>query len=76
MFLLLWKAISICELNSLKVLAITCNGASPNRKLFKMHFPMTNEDEMNPDIDVTYKTLNLLSKKKRFIYFISDVPHN
>ena len=76
MFLLLWKAISICELNSLKVLAITCDGASPNRKLFKMHFPMTNEDEMNPDIDVTYKTLNLFSKKKRFIYFISDVPHN
>ena len=40
-----WKAISICELNSLKVLDVTCDGASSNRKLFKMHFPMTNEDE-------------------------------
>ena len=75
MFPLLWKAISICELNSLKVLAVTCDGASPNRKLFKMHFPVTNEDNMNPDVDITYKTINLFSKEKRFIYFISDVPH-
>ena len=52
MFPLLWKAISICELNSLKVLAVTCHGASLNCKLFKMHFPMTNEDDMNPDVDV------------------------
>ena len=75
MFPLLWKAISICELDSLKVVAVTCDGAFPNRKLFKMHFPMTNEDDMNPDVDVTYKTINLFSKEKRFIYFISDVPH-
>ena len=52
MFPLLWKAISICEVNSLKVLAVTCDGASPNCKLFKMHFPITNEDVMNPDVDV------------------------
>ena len=75
MFPLLWRAISICELNSLNVLAVTCHGPSPNRKLFKMHFPMTNEDDMNPDVDVTYRTINLFSKEKRFIYFISDVPH-
>ena len=37
-FPLLWKTISICEMNMLKVLAVTCDGASPNRKLFKMHF--------------------------------------
>ena len=42
MFPLLWKTIGICELNSLKVLAVTCDGASSNRKLFKMYFPMTN----------------------------------
>ena len=61
MFPLLWKAISICELDSLKVVAVTCDGAFPNRKLFKMHFPMANEDDMKPDIDVTYKTINLFS---------------
>ena len=75
MFPLLWKAISICELNSLKVLAVTCDGASPIRKLFRMHFPLTKEDDMNPDIDVTYRTVNLFSSEKRFLYFISDVPH-
>ena len=75
MFPLLWKAISICEMNMLKVLAVTCDGASPNRKLFKMHFHMTTEDEMNPDVDVTYRTVNLFSPEKRFIYSISDVPH-
>ena len=28
---------------------------------------------MNPDIDVTYRTVNLFSPEKRFIYFISNV---
>ena len=51
-FTLLWKSISNCELNSLTVLAVTCDRASPNRKLFKMHFPVTNEDDMNPNVDV------------------------
>ena len=75
MFSLLWEAISICELNSLKVLAVTCDEASPNRKLFKMHFPMANEDDINTDVDITYNTINLFSKEKRLIYFISHVPH-
>ena len=75
MFPLLWKAISTCELNSLKVLAVTCDSASPNRKLFRMHFPTTKEDNINPDTDVTYRTVTLFSSHKRFIYFISDVPH-
>ena len=47
-----------------------CNGVCPNRKLFKMYFPVTNEIDMNPDADVTYKTINLSSNEKRFIYFI------
>ena len=37
-FPLLWKAVGICELISLKVIAVTCDGASANRKLFKMHY--------------------------------------
>ena len=40
-----------------------------------MHFPMTNEDDMNHDVDVTYKSISLFSKEKQSIYFISDVPH-
>ena len=30
---------------------------------------------MNPNADVTYQIVNLLSSDKRFMYFISDVPH-
>ena len=70
MFPPLWKASSICELNSLKVLALTCDGASLNRKLFRMHFPMTQEDDTNPETDVTYWTANFFSSDRRFIYFI------
>ena len=36
---------------------------------------MTKEDDMNPVIDVTYRTVILFSSEKRFIYFISDVEH-
>ena len=75
MFPLLWKAISILELNSLKVIAVTCDGAAPNRKVFTMHSEMTMEEDINPDVDITYRTDNLFSDDKRFIYFFSDVPH-
>ena len=40
-----------------------------------MYFPMTKEDDMVPDTDVTYGTFNLFSSDKQFIYFISDVLH-
>ena len=36
---------------------------------------MTKEDDMNPDTDVTYGTVNLFSSDKSFIHFISDVLH-
>ena len=36
---------------------------------------MTPENEMNPDVDLTYRTVNLFSPEKCFIYFISDVTH-
>ena len=34
MFLLVWKAINICELNNIKIVDLTCDGASHNRKMF------------------------------------------
>ena len=75
MFPLVWKAISICEANNIKILALTCDGAAPNRALFRMHFILTKDDEMNPDVDVTYRTPNFCCTEKRFLYFISDAPH-
>ena len=41
MFPLLWKAIYKCEKSSLKVIAVTCDGVSPNCKLFRMHWQLT-----------------------------------
>ena len=44
--------------------------------LFRMHWHLTQDDDMNPETDVTYRTRNLFSgTANRFLYFISDVPH-
>ena len=60
----------------MKVVAVTCDGASPNRKLFRMHWNLTQDDGMNPETDVNYRTRNLFSgTENRFLDFISDVSH-
>lgn len=46
-----------------------------NRTLFRMHTHMMNEDDVKPDVNVTYRTINLCSLEKRFIYFVSDELH-
>ena len=51
-FPLLWEAIFICEKSSLKVIAVDCDGASPNCKLFQMRWHLTQDDGMNPETDV------------------------
>ena len=69
MYPLFWKAVSICELQcKLKVMAVTCDGASTNRKFFKMHAVLGSAE------DVVYKTINWYSSD-RFIYFFADPPH-
>ena len=62
--------------SSLKVIALTCDGSSPNPKLFRIHCYLTQDDDMNPETDVTYSTSNLFSgTENRFLYFIFDVPN-
>lgn len=61
---LVWQCIEHLELIGLKVLAVVCDGATPNRKFFRMH-------GKSKDI---YKSTNIY-EKSRPIYFISDVPH-
>jgi len=76
LFPLFWKAVGICETSCrLKIVATTCDGASPNRKMFRMHFQMERDEDSNPNVDVCYRTRNLYSKDGRFIYFIADPPH-
>lgn len=57
------------EESGFRVMVITCDGASPNRKFFKMH---TTQNRMGT---VTYKTKNPYSPDGRDVYFVSDVPH-
>ena len=66
LFSIVWEGIERLERTGFKVLAVTADGASPNRKFFRMH------SSTEP---ITHKTLNPYAKDKRMIYFFSDVPH-
>ena len=68
---LFWEGVFILEKTcKLWVIATTSNGASPNRKFYRMH------KELDGDslADVCFRTINIYAKH-RFIYFISDPPH-
>ena len=67
----LWEAIGVLELTcNLWVIASTSDGASPNRRLYRMHKPLDN----NAEDDLCYRTINLYAPH-RYIYFFSDAPH-
>ena len=53
MFSILWRGISILQLNNFTVIAVKVDLESPNRRLFKMHARMTDAYDVNPDVDVT-----------------------
>ena len=65
---IIWECIQRLEGAGFKVLTITADGASPNRKFFKMH-------GKEGDCKYSYKTDNPFTTEKRSIFFISDVPH-
>ena len=62
LFPIVWEAVRLLESGGLRVLCITADGASSNRKFFKMH-------------GSDYKTPNPYSSDGRSIDFISDPPH-
>ncbi|XP_071101730.1 uncharacterized protein [Haliotis cracherodii] len=64
----IWKAVRFLEIECrLKILFVTCDGASPNRKFFNLHHC--------EELQNTYWTWNPYSYPRRKLYFISDVPH-
>ena len=65
---IVWEAIRRLEANGLKMLCITADGASSNRKFFRMH-----HDEDGSTLK--YKTKNPFAADERWICFISDPPH-
>ena len=66
-----WKAVCYLESINLKVISATADGASPNRKFFRMHKNLN----MNVCNDLVYRAHNIYSNEKRYIYFFSDAPH-
>ena len=69
LFPIVWEAIRQLEAIGFKVISVTADGASPNRKFFRMN----GSDESG----LTYKTHNPYADpdENRSLYFISDVPH-
>jgi hypothetical protein len=70
-FPLFWRAVAILERTcKLKVVAVTCDGASPNHAFYKMH--VNNDNKAN---GITYRTKNIYAEDERYIWFFSDPPH-
>ena len=67
LYSLVWGCIRRLESCGLKVIALTCDGASANRKFFKLHKSSTD--------DIIYKTINPYAGEDRPVFFISDPPH-
>lgn len=69
-FLIVWEAIERLEKLDFRVLVITADGASPNRKFFSMHNDGAKDN-------ICYKTKNPYADEdqERYVYFVSDVPH-
>ena len=63
LFPIMWEAVQRLEACGLKVIAITADGASVNRKFFRMHGKSS------------YKSHNPFTSEDRYVYFVSDAPH-
>ena len=69
--LIFWDAVSLLEMRcNLPVICAVCDGASSNRKFFKMNKFL--DDAVT---EVVHRSVNLFAKDYRFIYFFSDAPH-
>ena len=69
LFPILWEGVEILEVDlSLKVLFITSDGASPNRRFIRLH-------KVGGQAEVVYRADNIFASEDRYIYFFSDAPH-
>ena len=66
---IIWEAIQRLELNGLSVISVTADGASPNRKFFRMYKNPKDKDTF------IHKARNPYSIENRWVYFFSDQPH-
>ena len=68
---IVWEAVERLEHLGFKIIVISADGASTNRKFFRLHAEEAQSSPYNP----LYKTENLYSSEKRELFFMSDVPH-
>ena len=67
---IVWGVIEAVESAGLKVVIVTADGDSQNRKFFRLH-PANHSNIQN---GIMYKTPNLFAPERN-VYFMSDVPH-
>ena len=70
-FNIFWRAVAILEKIQLKVIAATADGASSNRKFFRMHKGLEGDSTES----VVYRSKYIHSNENRFIYFFADALH-
>ena len=66
-----WKAVLYLEQINLHVIAATADGASPNRRFFRMNKLLQGPS----DVEVVHRAKNIYAKEERYIYFFADTPH-
>ncbi|KAK3931797.1 Transposable element P transposase [Frankliniella fusca] len=64
-----WNVIYTLENLGIKVICLTCDGASTNKKFFKMHA------NLDPSSKYIHKTNNIACGEDRPLYFITDPVH-
>ena len=64
-----WDVTYHLEIRGIKVLSFICDGASCNKKFFKMHA------SWDPESNCVFATRNIASGEDRAVYFIVDPPH-
>ena len=68
---LFWRTVAVLEVSlNLHVFAAVNDGASPNRKFFRLHSKLS----QGLDCDVVYKTPNIFAPSQ-FIFIFADSPH-
>ena len=68
----LTQFVSYCDM---KVVGVTSVGASVNRRMYRMHLRMTRAEDINEDVDVTDRTLNVMADEMRNVIFILYLMH-
>lgn len=63
---IVWDVIEALEMNDLKVMSISCDGLSANRKFFRLG--------RGEDVSLPFKTANPFDKTRN-LYYCCDVPH-